>query len=227
MYMKRKRLGFSLLETLIAVLIAAFVSIGFIGSIIFMVQATGKNRKHLNAMRTVEYFQGYVLASKYADIGKAGLPSTEHEYTINTYTPESPLTYKVDKTHASESHEFKVGFSITGYGSVIEADAFSMRVDLPDSSPAWETDEWAGNYVTITTGFGEDQIMYIKSNTADRLNVTADLTGLTDVEWLNIPKEDDTFVINNGKTVRIHLTYGDESDFETITRSVLLPYRKD
>ena len=219
------RKGFSLVETMIALIIAVTVSLAFVVTVILMIRQNAANKAQLLALETADYYQGLALAADYKKIGTPDVSDDDFEAQFKA-TEQNPLTVIADPSDPEDSARFDVFFEVTGFGEVSSASASTITASLPGGD-SWEANEWEHNYLTITKGKGKGQIMRIKSNGTNSMNLTADLTGDEDVEFKIIPDSSSHFVINNGKTVRLTVTWGEGESHETIHRTVLLRHRGD
>lgn len=219
---------------MIALLLAAFMSITFISAVVFTLRQTAANRQHTKAMSIATYYQNLVMASDYFKIGETGLDSNDFEQQFhfdedgNRITESNPLIVHADPDYPDESTAYQVWFEFTGYGTVSAASANSITATFNSLQEEWEANEWIGNYLTVTTGRGRGQIMYITSNTGTSLTATGDLTGTnTGVTFARIPPVDSQFVINNAKTIRIYVTWGDEEGHRQIVRQVQIRHLEE
>lgn len=225
MTLRKTRKGLTLVEIMIALIIAAVASIAFMTSIVVMLHQTAENRRHALGVQMAEYYQSLALAASYHRIGTASVEDTDFEFLF-THTADNPLEVLSDSSHPDRSLAYRVWFEVTGFGEVSSASSSSLTAALP-AGQQWNVNEWQNNYLTITQGRGRGQIMRIVSNTANTLSLTADLTGANTSQGFRIvPDDTSRFVINNGKTVRIAISWGDESDHRVIRRSVLIRHRE-
>jgi len=124
--------GFSLIEIMIAVMIAGVVSIAFMSAVIFMIRQNGENKQHYNAVQAANYFGGLVSAASYEKLGAPGLESDDFEKQFD-YDDENPYEYAVDPQYEEKSHKLDVWFEFSGWGDVDSASNTSLTADLPDN----------------------------------------------------------------------------------------------
>lgn len=217
-----KRRGVTLVEVVIAMAVAAFVMLSFMTAIVFMLRQNAENRQHYEALQILEFHQGLIAAANPARLGATNLEEIDFEDQFN-HRRAAPLAVRA---HPDEDHpgdEYFISFEFTGWGAVSDAEENTLEADLPDNHLDWPTNRWAGSYVTITQGRGAGQVMLIRSNTANTLTVTGDLTGATDVPWDREPDSTSRFAINNARTVDIEITWGDGTRHRRIQRTLALP----
>lgn len=219
----------TLVELMFALVIASFVSIAFMSSVIYMIRVNKSNAAQLDALAIASYYQGLVMASDRSKIGNMGLATSDFEFQFNKYNPavsaianSGPKIEYADPNNAAKSPQYRVWFEFTGFGTVASATANTLRANFPANQKTWKTNEWTGSYVTITKGFGNGQVMRVRSNTGDTLTLTRDLTGATNTNWEIIPNNTSEYNINNGRTVRLFVSWGDGSGDKTITRTMFL-----
>jgi hypothetical protein len=132
------------------------------------------------------------------------------------------VSLKTDPQFPTSTQQYTVNIRFTGWGTVQSASNNGLTATLPTGQQNWVTNEWAGHYVTITEGTGRTQIMRITANTGNTLSVTRDLTGTSTTGWTLNPDSSSRFYINDGKTARIQVTWGNSQNFRTVDRTVFV-----
>jgi type II secretory pathway pseudopilin PulG len=209
--------GMVLVEAVFAVAIIAITTLAFISAMVFTARQAEVNTQHLYGVNLAVKYASMIRASTPAYLGDQAAPSGAFARLFLT-----PQTVYSNPSEPSASTIYNVSFTFTGWGSVASATGNSLTASFPAGLSAWNTNEWTGHYVTITEGLGRTQIMRIQSNTANTLSLTADLTGATSTNWSLNPDSTSKFYIDDGKTARITITWGDGSRHQTINRTVFV-----
>lgn len=214
----------TLVEVLVAALIGSLASIATIGSIVYAMRSNADNKAHMLALSAAAAQEGLVRAGSYARIGEVSTASTPtaFEYQFR-YSKAAPFTLSSDPSLGGKATSFKVWYDYTGFGTVGSATSNTLTAAFPANQSPWKTNEWTGSYVEIVGGMGVGQIARIISNTGTTLSISTDLTGASNTSWQTTPNSGSTYTINNGKTVRINLSWGDAKDFRTLQRTVVIP----
>lgn len=219
--------GLTLIEILVALLIAAFVSITFMASIIFMFKQNAANRNHFYALQVANKYISMISAADYQRLGDPNVDTDAFEAQFN-YEEDDPLDVKTDPQYEEFSETVEIWFEHKGWGFVDSSTDKVVDVVLPSNQEPWEANEWAGQYMTITRGTGSGQVVRIVSNDSDSATVTRDLTGASTTDGFIVPPDGTSrFVINNGKTVIVTVSWGDGDGYRTIQREILIPRRTD
>ncbi len=219
---RNRRYGATLVEVVVAMAIASFVILGFMGAIVFMFHQNAENRTHYEALQVLEFHQGLLAAARPQRLGAPDLADGEFEARF-AHRREAPLTVRSHPEEGRPGEEFRISFEFTGWGRVQDAGGNTLQAEIPDNQNEWQPGRWVGSYVTITSGRGAGQIMRITSNTGDTLTVTGDLTGLSDVGWDRQPDSTSRFAINNSRTVDIEIEWGNGERHRRIQRTVYIP----
>lgn len=209
--------GMVLLEAVFAVAIIAITTLAFISALIFTARQAEINTQHLYGVNLAAKYAALIRASNSTNLGDTNAPA-------NAFARQflAPQTAYSNPSEHSAGIAYNVSFVFTGWGSVASATANTLTATFPPGLSPWKVNEWTGHYVTITEGLGRTQIMRIKSNTANTLTLTADLTGATTTNWTMTPNTTSKFYIDDGKTARITIVWGDGSRHQTINRTVFL-----
>lgn len=221
--LRRRNRALTLVEIMIALLLATFISLGFMGSVVFMLRQNAANKQHFMGVQTANYYQALLWAVDFDIIGDDD-GSNQFEASET-----SPLIVKSDDQYDQYAINYRVWFEHEGWGRVTSSTGTSITVDLPDNQDPWVVDQWKDNFVTIYDPAGDNgRIALIVGNNANTLTTTTDLSGaISDQAFSNPPAADSVFFINNGKTVNITVQWGDGQDYKTIQRSLLRPCPTD
>jgi prepilin-type N-terminal cleavage/methylation domain-containing protein len=211
------RSGFTLVEVVIAMVIVAVTSIGFVASVIFSSRQSATNTDHLYAIQLAAKYGAMVRASNFTRLGDTTTSAGAYERQFL-----SPLTTHVDDQYPNSTTAFTVRVLFSGWGTVRSATPNTLTANLPAGQQPWGAGEWVGHYVVIAKGTGRTQVMRITANTGGTLTVTSDLTGATAGNWTQTPDTTSQFYINNGKTARIAVSWGDGANFRTVNRTVFV-----
>ncbi len=209
------RRGFTLIETVFAMVIVAVTSIGFMASVVYSARQSAANTDHLYAVHLAGKYAAMIRAGNFAQLGDTNTSATEYESQFLT-----PVTVRPDPQFPTSTQQYTVTIRFTGWGRVQSATNNGLTATLPTGQQNWVTNEWAGHYVTITGGTGRTQIMRITANTGNTLTVTQDLTGASGTSWTLNPDSTSQFFINDGKTARVQVSWGNGQNFRTVERVV-------
>ena len=209
--------GMVLLEAVFAVAIIAVTTLAFISALVFTARQAQINTEHLHGVNLAAKYAAMIHSCKPVNLGNSAAPS-------NAFARQflSPHTVYGNPSDPSAGPAYTVSFLFTGWGGVASASPNTLTATFPPGLSPWRVNEWVGHYVTITEGLGRTQIMRIQSNTANTLNVTSDLTGATTTNWTLTPDATSKFYIDDGKTARITVAWGDGSRHKTINRTVFI-----
>ncbi|MCC5877058.1 MAG: type II secretion system protein [Candidatus Sumerlaeia bacterium] len=209
--------GVTLVELLISAGLIALISLSFMLGVAYNVRAIESNRRVMEALQVAQYYEGLLFGSNFTQLGQPNLDEEawEHRFSVNQ-------TYTVDDGRTNP-HHYNISFRHTGWGDIAAAGSNSLTASIPQNQDEWITNEWVGQYVVITRGRGEGQIMRILSNTNNTLNVTQDVSGNSSIPWAITPDNTSRFFINNGKTVHMTVTWEGMRPGMAFHRTVLLP----
>jgi Tfp pilus assembly protein PilV len=225
-----RRAGFTLVETVFAVLIAGIAALAFVSASIYVNRQAQINRDHMYGMMIANTVAAQVMAADWDRLGDPNAPPGSLEAQLLT-----GFTREGDRFVPGVTPTYTVQITYTGWGNVQSAGATTLQSAATPGRRAWIPNEWAGQYVQIYEGRGRTSMMRIRSNTNNQLTVTANLTtaGLTGAldSWPIIPDTTSRYAINNGKLVEITVTWGTAGalqnvagqDFRRITRTVFVP----
>lgn len=218
---RHTRKGVTLVEVIVALVIAGFVSLSFMGAVIYSIKATDSNKAHFLAMQTANVFTGRLAASNFGVLGHLDMDANSFEAPFKA-REANPLTIYADPVNESHSLEMKIWFEFTGWGTISSGTVDSLTATFPAGVSSWKPNEWQGHLVTIILPSGLAHVMRIKSNTSNSMNLTADLSGEDDVPLANAIEEDGVFIIDNAKTARMFIEWGDGQDYRRIVRQVVV-----
>lgn len=209
--------GVTLVELLVSTGLLALLAMSFMLGVAYNARALDGNRRVMEALQVAQYYEGLIHGSDFSRFGRPDLDENEWE-----------AQFSEDQTHTiddgvSRPFTYTVSFRHVGWGDVSNAGSTTLRRNFADGEEQWITDEWAGQYVVITRGRGEGQIMRVLSNTSNTLNVTQDISGATSIPWTIVPDNTSRFFINNGKTVHMTVTWEGMRPGMEIRRTILLP----
>ena len=196
----------TLIEVLISLLFLAVTIVAFFAGLLVSTRAGSTNREYLYATQLMNTVENGLRAGNFTSLGDANTSSTAYEYQF-LHMPD--VYGDPDPKNRVNTFAYKTAITFTGWGTVATATGTTLQANFPTGLQQWATNEWAGHYVTIPSGKGAGQIMYIKSNTGNTLTLTADFAGAGSTAWTVIPNTTSTFLIDDAKTARIQITYTD------------------
>lgn len=212
-----RRRGVTLVELLISAGLLALIALSFMLGVAYNVRAIESNRRVMEALQVAQYYEGLLFGSNFTQLGRPNLEDDVWEYRFST-----DQVYTVDDGKTTP-HSYNVSFRHTGWGDVLTAGSNTLTANFPSNQDQWIPNEWAGQYVVISRGRGEGQIMRILSNTNNTLNVTQDVAGNSNTPWAVTPDDTSRFFINNGKTVHMTVTWEGMRPGMEFNRTVLIP----
>ncbi|MBX7245392.1 MAG: prepilin-type N-terminal cleavage/methylation domain-containing protein [Candidatus Sumerlaeaceae bacterium] len=211
--------AFTFIEVMVSLMVTLVVALGFIASVIYSSKQADLSRDHLYGLQAMDAFQGQVQASNVVLLGEVSTTTP----TVYEARFRNPMSITPDYTNPTINYTYTANFTFTGWGKVVSATANTLTCGIATNQSNWTTNEWVGHYVTIASGKGAGQIMRITANTGNVLTVSADLGGVSNTNWAINPDNTSTYYIDDGKTVRIRVTWGDASRYRTMNRTVLVP----
>jgi Tfp pilus assembly protein PilV len=227
---RRHDRGFTIIETVIALLIAGAAGLAFVSSAIYSQRQAQINRDHMYGMMLVNTVAAQVMAADWDRLGDpAAAAGTLENALLNGFTRQG------DRFVNNVSPNFTMAITYTGWGAVDSSQPTGLTSAATPGRRAWATNEWAGQYVQIYEGLGRNSMMRIRSNTANTLTVSADLTvaGRTGAltPWPITLDNTSRYAINNGKTVQIAVSWNtsntrinvEGADYRRIERTVFVP----
>jgi type II secretory pathway component PulJ len=223
---KSRRCGLSLIEVTISIALLAIVSIGLIGSVIYLIRQARENRAHYYAVQYANNYVGLLSAADYKNLGSPDLESDDFELMFIS-SEEDPIIKYSNNEKTDHAIELKIWFEFTGWGKVAAATEKSLTITLPSNHKNWESNEWARSYMTITKTpsgrGGQGQVVRVISNGDNTLSVVRDLTGTDTSEGLAVvPEVGSDIIINNGKTVRMYIKWGNGRAYRTLIREIII-----
>jgi prepilin-type N-terminal cleavage/methylation domain-containing protein len=227
--------GFTLIETVFAVLIAGIAALAFVAAAVYTNRQAQINRDHMYGLMIANRVAAQIMAADWERLGDPALATTGSlEQTLlagTTNRDGDPFTPNV-------SPNFTITITYTGWGPVAAASGGaspSLRSGPTPGRRPWQPNEWQNQTVLIHEGAGRNTLMRVLSNTADTLRVTADLTtaGLTGTPtgWVIVPDTTSRYSINGGKFAEIVVTWvppnsgiqTQGTEFRRIVRTVFIP----
>jgi len=200
--MKRyNKLGLTLVETLFALAIFAFLSVGFMTTLVASMRTTGRAVLEIAAdnfaTKIIEEMQirNKMSIEEYDKLGDPSAP--ENDSFLKVFVSPS------DPQNLSRSVEFRAQVQFKGFGKVESAAQNSLTAVIPNGFPSWDVNEWKDCPVMIKKGKGSGQIAYILSNSSNSLSITRNLDGSAGTPWLTNPDSSSYFEINGGKTAEV------------------------
>lgn len=178
------------------------VMITYIGSVYYSFQTAWMNRNHLYAIQIVSYYEGKILASDFDKLGNPAVVSGDYEYDF-----KDTVDVKPDSAAETSVPVYTVDFIHMGWGGVASATNTTLVANFASNQDEWEPDVWKGHFVCIAKGTGVGQIMRITGNTEDTLTVTREMDGSKSTEWATVPDSTSEYLIDNGKHVRIRVSW--------------------
>lgn len=226
--------GFSFVEVVIALVLAAMVSLTLYGSSIYTLRQTAKNVEQIYGTQMASSAAAQVRAARYAKLTSAASSIGNGEFEKRFFN--TPAAVKMDPLNA-KSTTYTVTYSLSGYGrgaTVLAATSGYPTIDmtLPNGSAHWKANQYAGHFLVVTGGAGANQLMYIKSNEASRtvgsnrvvkVVLTQNLTGNTAVDWSVAPGASSVFAVDYGLYCNVVVTWGTGTGLQTVQETVYVP----
>lgn len=202
--MKRNS-GTTLLEVLIAMVILALLSLTVISLLIFSAAVTRINSNSVAAKNIAQGVFERMYIDEFAEINPTNYPD------IAVNDPNPVFIDEALDIRAVVSLEFR------GVGIAEGGTASSLRDDDAD----WEAGEWVGNNLFIVNGTSVGASRPITANT----NNTLTLGGAS----LSLAPDDTTqYMINNGKTVNVTVSWAYRGEnYEQTIQSLIPNYRDE
>ena len=190
---QRGRIGFTLIEVIIASVIFTFVAIGVIGSPIFSSRTTRINSNAVLAKNIAQSYFERINIDVFENVGPERTLADGTIVGYNSIPFNDPNPVWLDQ---AKGINCAINIEFTGFGRATAGSVSSIT----DSKVSWETNEWQGKNVYLVDGLGAGKFRTIQSNTATVLTLSGD--ALQPVPGLNT-----AYMIGNGKTVRITTTW--------------------
>jgi len=221
----------TLVEVLIAIVIAGFVSAGLYGSAVYTMRQTAKNVDHIYAMQIINSAAARVRSANYTKLVMDPDTLSESDFEKQFFKTQ---TISSDPLN-SKATQYTLKYSMKGFGAGMEMNGNpNVRVFLPDSSPDWEKDEYNDHLLVVTAGKGANQIMKIKKNLGTQVHqgkrkVLVQLTRKFrdsdpgSEQWEIEPDSTSVFAVDYGLYCDITCSWGDGKGYKTITEVVYVP----
>lgn len=175
--------GFSLVEVMVAAALLAAIAMSILATMTYASQVTRLNGYAITAKNIAQGFFERMQIDNFENVSAENYPDIEYDSNPPVWLDQA-LGIRC-----------QVRFRFTGFGEITNASANN----LTDNNMGWEKDEWNGNTVFLTEGQGAGQFAEIDFNTPNTLH----LVGSLEIA----PKKGTKYMINNGKTVQITVSY--------------------
>ncbi len=229
----------SLIEVVIAIAVAAIVSIGLYASAIYTMRQTARNVEHMYALQIVNSAAAKVRAARF-DL----LTAEEDDVPNEAFEKQffSSHVVEADPSHPA-STTYTLTYKLKGYGKGIQESfggGSGKQFDLlqPTDSAAVAKDEYKDHLLVITGGKGANQVMYIRGNNATHFNsgtgaktvkvkMTSKLDGSSggpgDDGFGVAPGSSSVYAIDYGMYCEVTVSWGDAEGYQTVTETVYVP----
>lgn len=234
----RHHSALTLVEVVVAIAIAAMVSIGMYGSAIYTLRQTTKNLEQVYALQMASSAGAKVRA---ANFGKIAGTHTASDFE-NQFFSATPVLADPNQPTAPK---FTITYEMKGFGKGIKKQNKNWSIlTLPDGSSDWEKNEFAGRLIAIVSGTGANQVMTITQNHASGVkngvktvfvrvdqNLVDPEAGTDDVNdikgpavtWAVTPDTSSVFAVDYGLYCDVIITWGDGLGYKKVTESVYVP----
>jgi len=224
----RSQSAMTLVEVLIAIALAAFVSIGLYGSAIYTMRQNERSTQQIQALTLANGFAARIRAGRYNKLtaNPATLLATDYEYPLKgtTTVPSDP---------SGPSSPYTVTINKTGYGTGIQKNSGSSgkyTLTMGTGSAPVEANDWQGHLLVVTSGASTNRVMYIISNAATAnsktvVNLTGKLdhkSGNTIVDW-GSPSPDNTSVWSIDYGMYADVTVSWDNGNKSLNETVYVP----
>lgn len=197
------RSGTTLVEMVVSAFLLAIISLSLIGTLIFASSMTRLNGHAVVARNVTQSFIERMQMDDFDHIDATTYPDID--YNAN---PPVWLDHALGIT-------CRVQFVFKGFGTLEDSSANN----LTDATAAWAQDEWAGDTVFLTSGIGAGQYALIDSSTPNTLHLPESL----DVA----PRKGTQYLINNGKTVQITVSWRYRNKtYSQTSNALIINYRQ-
>lgn len=191
--------GFSLLEACIASAVLAGACLSFILSLVYADRAATLSSLQLTAAHTLQGESERIRADSYDNVNAVH---------YNDVTTTSSRRIYLD---AEERVPATLSYDILSTFPVVKAWSTGLRVkNIPVNQlrqGSFVPNELTSSTLVICSGSGVTQRALIKSNTADAIEITTDLTGKKDQSWDVMPDSSSIVQLNMGKLITMRLSY--------------------
>lgn len=195
--------GVSLVEVVVSAALLAAIAMSILAALSYAAQVTRLNGYAISAKNIAQGFFERMQIDDFDNVCAEKYPNIEYDSDPPVWLDQG-LGIKC-----------QVHFRFTGFGALTDASA----QNLTEANVGWEQDEWNGNTVFLTSGQGAGQYGVIDFSTPNTLHLAEPL----DVA----PKKGTTYMINNGKTVQITVSYSfrGKTHSQTVS-SLIINYRE-
>lgn len=207
--------GFTLIEAIIALSILLLVSLSFFASLLASSRSAQVGRANIYAIQLMDRILEELRAADFDNLGNTVTGAAENRFNSNQ-------TFNLQIANAVNL-PYTVSCKFLGFGTVASATATSLTPNFPANYPAWTTDQWKGRAVVVTDGVAKCCMAYVNSNTANTLTISRNLDGSGGGGWWTTPVAGDTYLIDNGKSVQVTITWTVARKAFTMTRTTLIP----
>jgi len=210
----------TILEVVVALTVLLMVSVASFSAMTLSARGGRYSQAELYATelinRTIEDMRSSAISGGFSRLGTNTAPESKFLST-QSYTMNS-------STVGNYNLNFSVTTSFMGAGTIASASSTSLTPNFPTGFPAWTANQWTGHLAMITSGNGRGQIAYISSNTASTLTIAQNLDGSGGGSgWYVTPAAGDSYLIDNGITVKIVAGWTQRATARTVQRTTLIP----
>ena len=222
--------GFSYIEVLVAVVIAAFVSLGLYASAIYTMRETARDIDHLYALQIANSAAAKVRAGNFSKMrgDVDDLTSDDFEYQFfqtHTITADSA---------GRPANTYTLKYQLKGFGKGIKKNPTWTVLDMPASSAEIQANELQGHLLVVTGGAGANEVRAITKNQKSktkkgvqsvRVKQTKSLdkkSGDWNDDWNGVDSSS-VFTIDYGLYCEVTVSWDDGAGYKTIKEIVYVP----
>jgi type II secretory pathway pseudopilin PulG len=231
----------TLVEVVVAIALAAIVSIAMYGSAIYTMRQTARNTEHLYALQMVNSAAAKVRVARFSMLTQDNDDVPDDAFEKQFFETH---VLKSDPIHPS-STEFKLTYKIKGHGKGMKAEGGSANGKKYDLVQASESaiitaEEYKGHLLVITGGAGANQVRAITKNNATKVHpqtgektvkvwVAKDLGGSENPDdegsdgFETEPNMSSVYSIDYGLYCDVTVSWGNEQGYRKVTETVYVP----
>lgn len=227
---RRRRGGMTLVEVVIAVALAAMLSIGMYGSAVYTMRQTAKNVEHVYAVQLASSEASAVRAASFDKlrVDPATLPAAAYEKRF-----AQQRTVQMDPNDPN-STQFNVKYEKRGAGPGVQIAGSTTYLHQPAGSADWARDLMKDHLLVIVGGDGANQVMYIQSHKATENGgptgrrveavLSPNLNGVAGGTWAAPnPGATSPYAVDYGIYCDIVVQWDDGQGYKTVRETVYVP----
>lgn len=227
---RNRRGGMTLVEVVIAVALAAMLSIAMYGSAVYTMRQTAKNVEHIYAVQLASSEAAAVRAASFSRLAAdpATIPANAYEKRF-----AQTRTIQMDPNDPN-SAIFTVSYEKRGAGPGVLVSGSTTYLHLPAGSAIWTANLMKDHLLVIVGGDGANQVMYIRSHTATENGgptgrrvaavLSPNLDGTAGGTWASpTPGASSPFAVDYGLYCDVVVQWDGGAGYKTVKETVYVP----